>query len=457
MQAQPITASPNTEGIGKHPMNFWDQLTAPLPFVPQNDHRKARLLSNTLVFFVVLSTFVTLILPISLSKINNTPLNLPIDFLIEEFIYIGLYFLSRTKYYQLSALLITVVVNLVIWNIINTIPGANGLDLLTLVAVLAGLLLSIRTTAIIFAFNFVGLLVGPVLQQKFGFSPTANFPNAISLYIVFFGLFLVFMRYRDLLEKDRVQEALKADEQRRLADQLRESDQVKSRFLASMSHELRTPLNSIINFTEFVIDGDTGPINDQQKDLLVEVVTSGKHLLNLINDVLDMSKIEAGSLKLFVEDNINLKTIIERSMASCRSLLKESVQMKSALDDNLPLIRGDQHRILQIMLNILSNACKFTEKGEIKVSAHQAQSEIIIAVQVSGPGIPPEDQTLVFEAFKQTTTGLRQGGGTGLGMPIARSLAETHGGRLWLESELGKGTTFYVALPIKSEKLVPVL
>jgi signal transduction histidine kinase len=241
-------------------------------------------------------------------------------------------------------------------------------------------------------------------------------------------------------------------------EQAEQSDQVKSAFLASMSHELRTPLNAVINFTQFVVDGDTGEITAQQNELLTEVIASAKHLLSLINDVLDMSKIEAGSLSLFIEDDIDLNDMLKNVMTVGRGLLNgKPVQIEAALEDNLPLIRADQHRVLQIMLNIMSNACKFTETGAIKVSARQQEGEIVVSVTDNGPGIALDDQKIVFEAFKQTPSGLRQGGGTGLGMPIARSLAEAHGGRLWVQSEVGSGATFFVALPTKSEELIPVV
>ncbi|HEX2905248.1 MAG TPA: HAMP domain-containing sensor histidine kinase [Phototrophicaceae bacterium] len=241
-------------------------------------------------------------------------------------------------------------------------------------------------------------------------------------------------------------------------EQAERADQVKSAFLASMSHELRTPLNAVINFTQFVIDGDTGPVNEDQSELLNEVVSSARHLLSLINDVLDMSKIEAGSLKLFIEDNVNLNTILTSVAATGRGLLADkSVRVQLEADSNLPLIRADRQRIVQILLNIVSNACKFTDDGEITIMAFQAKDEIHIAVRDTGPGIAPEDQALVFEAFKQAQAGLQRGGGTGLGMPIARSLAEAHGGQLWLESAPGQGSTFHVTLPVKSEKLIPTL
>ncbi len=269
------------------------------------------------------------------------------------------------------------------------------------------------------------------------------------------------MSFNSMADQIQVQLAILEDQlmetEEARADAVR-SDQVKSAFLASMSHELRTPLNAVINFTRFVIDGDTGPVNDEQTELLTQVVASARHLLNLINDVLDMSKIEAGALNLFVEDNISLNTLLKSAAATGQSLLVgKPVRLRTEVEDNLPLITGDRQRMLQILLNIISNACKFTEEGEVIIRAHQQDEEVIISVSDTGPGISQEDQLMVFEAFKQTNTGLRQGGGTGLGMPIARSLAEAHGGRLWLESEFGKGANFYVAFPVKSEALVAIM
>jgi len=216
-----------------------------------------------------------------------------------------------------------------------------------------------------------------------------------------------------------------------------------------MSHELRTPLKSIINFTRFVADGDMGPVNEQQSELLTQVVASSKHLLALINDVLDMSKIESGLLNLFIEDDVNIPVTLNTGIATVQSfLIDKPIVLKTDIAEDLPLIRGDKQRIFQILLNILSNACKFTWEGEIHVRAYREKDAILISIADTGPGIAPEDQAMVFEPFKQTKTGLRQGGGTGLGMPIAKNLAEAHQGRIWLESIYGKGTTFYVALPV---------
>lgn len=256
------------------------------------------------------------------------------------------------------------------------------------------------------------------------------------------------------LNTDLEYQIAQAETARRRAEQ---SDQVKSAFLASMSHELRTPLNSVINFSKFVVKGVMGPVTERQEETLNKVIGSAKHLLNLINDVLDMSKIESGSLNLFIEDDVDVNEILTSVTNTAESLLEDKPVTLELHNDILPGVRGDRQRILQIMLNIISNACKFTHEGCIRISASTSGSEIVLSVQDTGPGIAPEDQGLVFEPFKQTETGLRQGSGTGLGMPISKKLVEAHGGRLWVESAPGQGATFYIALPIKSEALIPVL
>ncbi|MEP7285808.1 MAG: ATP-binding protein [Chloroflexota bacterium] len=449
---------------------LWDALTKPVGELRDSDKPKARLLSAMLVVYIPLSLFTVFASPVA-ALIEGKPVTtLAPALLIGELLTIVAYVFSRSRYYSVGAwMIVSVPIIAVGLPILTTgvLTSIISLFFLSLSVIMAGLLLTSRDTLI------VGVIVAaiPILSpQPQTLVTTTGSPNitVFSFVLLTTGITVLVGRIREgylhqletsqseltrsLTEKEeaRVQAELSREQAER-------SDQVKSAFLASMSHELRTPLNSIINFTRFVADGDTGPVNDEQKELLLEVVGSGKHLLNLINDVLDMSKIEAGSLNLFIEDNVNLKTILDTTVATGRSLLKEAVQIETAVDENLPLIRGDRQRILQILLNLISNACKFTEEGEIKISAHQANGEIVISVKDTGLGIAPEDQALVFEAFKQTTTGLRQGGGTGLGMPIAKSLAEAHGGRLWLESEVSKGSTFFISLPIKSDTLIPTL
>jgi signal transduction histidine kinase len=244
-------------------------------------------------------------------------------------------------------------------------------------------------------------------------------------------------------------------EQVKVADELRALDDLKSQFLASMSHELRTPLNAILNFSEFVLLEMLGPINDKQKDALSKSVESSRHLLALINDVLDMSKIEAGMMKLFVEDNINIVEELKPVIATAETLLKEkSVQFIQDIDDNVPVMVGDRRRIRQILLNLVSNAAKFTDEGSVTLSVKNRGGEVLFAVIDTGPGITLEDQTIIFEPFLQTDHGIQHAGGTGLGLPISRRLAEAHGGRLWVESQPGDGAAFFVSLPIRSTELL---
>jgi signal transduction histidine kinase len=265
------------------------------------------------------------------------------------------------------------------------------------------------------------------------------------------------LKTRDELQESHKELEVRMAETQSARERAENADKVKSAFMASMSHELRTPLNAVINFTKFVADGTIGPVNEEQVDLLREVIDSAKHLLGLINDVLDMSKIEAGSLKLFIEENVNLSAILDSVVTTGKSLLDDKpVAIESDIDPNLPAIRADRQRVYQILLNIMSNACKFTDDGKIYVRAHREGDDIKIAIQDSGPGIDPKDHEAVFQAFKQTEAGLRKGGGTGLGMPISKNLTEAQGGCLWLESKQGDGATFFVTLPIKSEQLVPV-
>lgn len=224
------------------------------------------------------------------------------------------------------------------------------------------------------------------------------------------------------------------------------ANRVKSQFLAAMSHELRTPLNAILNYSEFIAGGFMGPVTEDQKRCLTTVVESGEHLLSLINDVLDISKIEVGKMELDYED-VNLNKIFKAVLSIGQGLIGErEILLVDDIDTELPIIQGDERRLHQVFLNLVSNAVKFTEQGEVRVSARSVNDTIHIAVSDTGFGIPPEDHEKIFEKFVQSDRGLRSGAGTGLGLPIARSLVEAHQGKLWLESAVGEGSTFHVEL-----------
>jgi signal transduction histidine kinase/DNA-binding response OmpR family regulator len=229
-----------------------------------------------------------------------------------------------------------------------------------------------------------------------------------------------------------------------------EANQFKTQFLANMSHELRTPLNAIINFTDFIGKKRYGTLNERQRELQQRVIHNADHLLGLINDILDLSKIEAGRMDLFREPT-DLDQVLRGVMSTAVGLTKgKGLELELEVPDELPEVYIDKQRIRQVLLNLLSNAAKFTEQGRIIVRATLVGEQMVeLTVRDTGIGIPPECQHLVFEEFRQVDGELtRQHQGTGLGMPISKRLVELHGGQMWLESTPGVGTTFFFTIPI---------
>jgi Amt family ammonium transporter len=232
---------------------------------------------------------------------------------------------------------------------------------------------------------------------------------------------------------------------------LRELDRLKSEFLANMSHELRTPLNSVIGFSEVLIDGLVGEVTSEQEECLGNIRSSGKHLLTLINDILDLSKIEAGrvELKMATFDVAGLLAEVE---VTIRPLIeKKSQVLKVEQAGGLPPLTADRFRIKQVLLNLLSNAHKFTlVEGHIRLCCRLVdQATMLFSVIDTGIGIKPEDQEMIFEEFRQADgSASREVTGTGLGLAISKRLVEMHGGRIWVESEYGHGATFSLLLPL---------
>ena len=223
----------------------------------------------------------------------------------------------------------------------------------------------------------------------------------------------------------------------------------KSQFFANMSHELRTPLNGILGFAELLVDGLYGTLPEKALEILDRIQKDGKHLLGLINDVLDISKIEAGQLTLVLEA-YSLQGIVEAVVASTGALARaKGIEVRAVLSPDLPVGHGDERRLTQVLLNIVGNAIKFTDAGSVEVHAKAMDDHFIIAVQDTGPGISPEDRVRIFEDFQQIDNSItRQKGGTGLGLSIARRLVDVHGGRIDLQSTPGVGSTFTIFLPI---------
>ncbi len=227
-----------------------------------------------------------------------------------------------------------------------------------------------------------------------------------------------------------------------------EADRLKSEFLANMSHELRTPLNSIIGFSRVILNGIDGPLTELQRTDLTAIHNSGVHLLQLINDILDLSKIEAGHMELCKEP-VELAPLVRGILDTCRPLVEgKPLELVEKVPPDLPPAYADPTRVRQIILNLVSNAIKYTDRGSITVSARPQEDEIVISVRDTGIGIAPQDLPKVFEPFRQVGRALeRRAAGTGLGLTISRRFVEMHGGRIWVESEPGQGSTFSFTLP----------
>jgi signal transduction histidine kinase len=238
------------------------------------------------------------------------------------------------------------------------------------------------------------------------------------------------------------------DELRRLYRELETTSMHKSEFLANMSHELRTPLNAIIGFSQVLRERMFGELNEKQEEYLDDILSSGNHLLALINDVLDLSKVEAGQVELEV-GQFSLRDALERGVVMVRERATEGgVQVALAASPQVDVVEGDERRIRQVIFNLLSNAVKFTPAGGVvDVNAAVVDGEVWVSVADTGPGLALEDRERIFEEFQQAKAGLDQREGTGLGLALSKRLVELHGGRIWVDSEVGKGSTFVFTLP----------
>jgi signal transduction histidine kinase len=233
--------------------------------------------------------------------------------------------------------------------------------------------------------------------------------------------------------------------------QLAAADLHKTQFFANMSHELRTPLNAVLGYSELLADGLYGPLSEKANEALERIQINGRHLLSLINDVLDFTKIEAGLLTLNVQDYA-LGALIESVTVAASSLADaKGLALTFDVPPSLPLGQGDERRLTQVLMNLVGNAIKFTQTGSVAVAAQAVDETFVITVSDTGPGISPADQARIFDEFQQVdSSSTRQQGGTGLGLSIARRLVLLHGGQITVRSELGAGAVFTVTLPIRT-------
>jgi signal transduction histidine kinase len=293
--------------------------------------------------------------------------------------------------------------------------------------------------AMLLGFAISWSLIGPVknMQTRFGEIAAGDFTKHVNV------------ANRDELGALAANLNRMSDELRMLYEQLETASRHKSSFLANMSHELRTPLNAILGYTELIMDGIYGQPSDRIREVLGRVQQSGRHLLALINDVLDLSKIEAGQLTLSSRD-VSIADVARTVCASVESLAAEKkLALTVSVPPSLPPFRGDERRIAQVLLNLVGNAIKFTDTGEISIEAAVSKRELVISVADTGPGISVAERERIFDEFQQGDDAqARVKGGTGLGLAIAKRIVEMHGGRVWVESGEGTGSIFRFTLPV---------
>jgi signal transduction histidine kinase len=280
-------------------------------------------------------------------------------------------------------------------------------------------------------------------------------PSLLLLALTLAMARLVVLAQRDLNSRAAlaIENVRLLDEVQEKSRELAEASQHKSQFLANMSHELRTPLNAILGYTELTIDGVYGTLPEKMRAILQRVESNGRHLLGLINAVLDLSKIEAGQLVLDVAD-YSLKDIVQTVHTAIEPLASEkNLALRTEVPADLPTGHGDERRLTQVLLNLVGNAIKFTDTGEVVVKATLNGGSFNVSVHDTGPGISAADQTKLFQEFQQADNSItRKNGGTGLGLAISKRIVEMHGGKIWVESQVGQGSTFAFSLPVRAEQ-----
>lgn len=254
-----------------------------------------------------------------------------------------------------------------------------------------------------------------------------------------------------VVAEDITERKLHEEQMERSRQAAEEANRAKSRFLANMSHELRTPLNAVLGYTELMADGIYGDLPEKAVGVLDRVQKNGQHLLGLINDVLDLSKIEAGQVELHMEPYA-WESIVQAVTATTEALARtKSLEMRVEVEPDLPHGRGDERRLTQVLLNLVGNAVKFTEAGHVAISVRRDGGDFVATVSDTGPGIGEEHQARIFDEFQQVDdTATRRKGGTGLGLAISKRLAEMHGGTLGVESTPGKGAVFTIRVPVEA-------
>ena len=331
-----------------------------------------------------------------------------------------------------------------------SVAAANRKTLILMASSAAALILLALLLGFVISWSFIlpvqeahGFL-SQVAKGNFG--ATINVPNRDE-----FGALADHMNHMSR-ELQRLSESQRrgSHELQRLNEQLQQASKAKSDFLANMSHELRTPMNAILGFVEMVLDEIYGDVPAHLKEPLTDIQTNGKHLLRLINDVLDLSKIEAGRMELVLGE-YSVQEVVETVRASLQSLaLEKGLGFVAAAQEDIPLAFGDGRRITQCLTNLVGNALKFSKGGRVAVWVEQQGENLLYRVSDTGIGIPKNELENIFNEFQQVDMAMtREFAGTGLGLNITKKFVEMHGGRIWVESELGKGSTFFFSIPLR--------
>jgi signal transduction histidine kinase len=281
---------------------------------------------------------------------------------------------------------------------------------------------------------------------KGNFAATINVPNRDEFGVLADRMNQMSRELHSLYENQRAA----GQELERLNERLVEASKAKSEFLANMSHELRTPMNAILGFLEMLLDDIYGEVPPDLREPLMDIQVNGRHLLNLINDVLDLSKIEAGRMELALAE-YSVQDVVETVGASLQSLASEKgLTFVAGVQPGIPLAVGDGRRITQCLMNLAGNALKFTKQGRVEIWVEQKQDLLHYRVSDTGIGIPQDQVEQVFGEFRQVDAAItREFGGTGLGLSITKKFVEMHGGQIWVESVLEKGSTFFFEIPLR--------